>query len=42
MDAYIIADALRFGRINNEVYTDYYRYKVLQNLTRARFFAVQS
>lgn len=42
VDAYIIADALRFGRINNEVYLDDYRYKALQNLTRARFFAVQN
>lgn len=42
VDAYIIADALRFGRINNEVYIDDYRYKALQNLTRARFFAVQN
>ncbi|MFZ5354530.1 MAG: IS110 family transposase [Bacillota bacterium] len=42
VDAYIIADALRFGRINNEVYMDDYRYKALQNLTRARFFAVQN
>jgi transposase len=42
VDAYIIADALRFGRINNEVYMSDYRYKALQNLTRARFFAVQN
>ncbi len=42
VDSYIIADALRFGRINNEVYLDDYRYKALQNLTRARFFAVQN
>lgn len=42
VDSYIIADALRFGRINKEVYMDDYRYKALQNLTRARFFAVQN
>ena len=42
VDSYIIADALRFGRINNEVYMDDYRYKALKNLTRARFFAVQN
>jgi transposase len=42
VDAYIIADALRFGRINKEVYMSDYRYKALQNLTRARFFAVQN
>ena len=42
VDSYIIADALRFGRINNEVYMDDYRYQALQKLTRARFFAVQN
>lgn len=42
VDSYIIADALRFGRINNEVYMDDYRFKALKNLTRARFFAVQN
>jgi len=42
VDSYIIADALRFGRINKEVYRDDYRYKALKNLTRARFFAVQN
>lgn len=42
VDAYIIADALRFGRIKNEVYLDDYRYKALQTLTRFRFFAVQN
>ncbi len=42
VDSYIIADALRFGRINNEVYLDDYRCKALQNLTRARFFAVKN
>ena len=42
VDSYIIADALRFGRISKEVYMDNYRYKALQNLTRARFFAVQN
>lgn len=42
VDSFIIADALRFGRINKEVYMDDYRYKALKNLTRARFFAVQN
>lgn len=42
VDSYIIADCLRFGRINKEVYLDDYRYKALKNLTRARFFAVQN
>lgn len=42
VDAFIIADALRFGRISNEIYLDDYRYKALQMLTRSRFFAVQN
>lgn len=42
VDSFVIADCLRFGRINKEVYIDDYRYKALQNLTRARFFAVQN
>lgn len=42
VDAFIIADNLRFGRICAAVYMDDYRYKALQNLTRARFFAVQN
>lgn len=42
VDSFIIADCLRFGRINKEVYLNDYRYKALQNLTRARFFAVQN
>lgn len=42
VDAFIVADNLRFGRITNAVYTDDYRYKALQNLTRARFYAVQN
>ena len=42
VDAFVIADHLRFGRINREVYMDDYRYKALQTLTRARFAAVQS
>ena len=40
IDSFVIADCLRFGRINKEVYIGDYRYKALQNLTRARFFAV--
>ena len=41
VDAFVIADKLRFGRIGKEVYMDDYRYKALQMLTRARFYAVQ-
>ena len=40
VDSFVIADCLRFGRINKEVYLEDYRYKALQNLTRARYFAV--
>lgn len=42
VDAFVIADNLRFGRISAAIYMDDYRYKALQTLTRARFFAVQS
>ena len=42
VDAFVIADNLRFGRITAAVYMDDYRYKALQNLTRARFYAVQN
>ena len=42
IDSFVIADCLRFGRINKEVYICDYRYKALQNLTRARFFAVSN
>jgi transposase len=42
VDAFVIADNLRFGRITTPVYMDDYRYKALQNLTRARFHAVQN
>jgi len=42
IDAFIVADSLRFGRINDAVYMDDYRYKALQNLTRARYYAVQN
>ena len=41
VDAFVIADKLRFGRITKEVYMDDYRYKALQTLTKARFYAVQ-
>jgi transposase len=37
VDAFVIADNLRFGRITRQVYMDDYRYKALQTLTRARF-----
>ena len=42
VDSFVIADCLRFGRINKEVYLDDYRYKALQNLTRARYQAVSN
>jgi transposase len=42
VDAFVIADHLRFGRIASEVYMDDYRYKALQTLTRARFYAVRN
>ncbi len=42
VDAFVIADHLRFGRIGKEVYMDDYRYKALKTLTRARFDVVQS
>ena len=42
VDAFIIADHLRFGRIASEVYMDDYRYEGLKTLTRARFYAVQN
>ncbi|EIW21683.1 IS110 family transposase [Pelosinus fermentans] len=42
IDAFVIADNLRFGRISAANYMDDYRYKALQNLTRARFYAVQN
>ena len=42
VDSFVIADCLRFGRINKEVYFGDYRYKALQNLTRARYFTVQN
>ncbi|MFQ7451324.1 MAG: IS110 family transposase [Flavonifractor plautii] len=42
VDAFVIADHLRFGRINREVYMDDYRYKALQTLTRARFDVIQN
>jgi transposase len=42
IDAFVIADNLRFGRISAAIHMDDYRYKALQNLTRARFYAVQN
>lgn len=41
IDAWVIAEHLRFGRINKEVYMDD-RYRALQKLTRARFHTVQN
>lgn len=37
VDAFIIADHLRFGRINKEVYIGNYRYEALKALTHARY-----
>lgn len=42
VDAFVIADCLRFGRINNEVYIGDYRYEALKQLTRARYLVVQN
>ena len=40
VDSFVIADCLRFGRINKEVYTENYHYIALKNLTRARYYAI--
>ena len=42
VDAFVIADNLRFGRITKAVLEDDYRYEALKTLTRARFFAVEN
>lgn len=42
VDAFVVADSLRFGRIKTSGYKDDYRYKALQTLTRARYHAVQN
>lgn len=41
VDSYVIADHLRFGRINKEVYMDDYKYLALKMYTRARHQLVQ-
>lgn len=41
VDSYVIADHLRFGRINKEVYMDDYKYQALKMYTRARHQLVQ-
>ena len=41
VDAFVIADHLRFGRIA-KVYMDDYRYQALRTLTRARFDVIQN
>ena len=38
VDAFVIADALRFGRIKNEVYCDDYRYEALKTLKDNRLY----
>ena len=40
VDSFVIADCLRFGRINNGVYEGDYRYEALKQLTRARYRTV--
>jgi transposase len=42
IDAFVIADNLRFGRVAKEVPMDDYRYDALRTLTRARYYAVQN
>ena len=43
IDAFVVADSLRFGRITKPMYIDDdYKYQALKTLTRARFFAVQN
>ena len=42
VDAFIVADDLRFGRITKAVFEDDYRYEALKTLTRARYFAVEN
>ena len=42
VDAFVIADHLRFGRIAKAVYMDDYRYQALRTLTRARFDVIQN
>ncbi|MEF2794559.1 MAG: IS110 family transposase [Hydrogeniiclostridium sp.] len=42
VDAFVIADHLRFGRIAKEVHMDDYRYQALRTLTRARFDVIQN
>ena len=42
VDAFVIADHLRFGRIAKEVYVDDYRYQALRTLTRSRFDVIQN
>ena len=41
LDAFVIADCLRFGRINKEVYISDPKFKALQTLTRQRFHIVK-
>lgn len=41
IDAFVIADCLRFGRINKSAYTTDYKYDALKQLTRARFSLIE-
>lgn len=42
VDAFVIADHLRFGRVGKPVYMDDHRYKALRTLTRMRFNVAQN
>jgi transposase len=42
VDAFVIADNLRFGRVARAVHECDYRYNALRTLTRSRYFAVQN
>lgn len=41
IDAFVIADCLRFGRINKSAYTTDYKYDALKQLTRTRFSLIE-
>lgn len=42
VDAFVIADDLRFGRITKAVFENNYRYDALKTLTRARCFSIEN
>lgn len=41
-DSFVIADCLRFGRINKAVHLDDYRYIARKTFTRSRFYIVRN